>query len=240
MSVTIQNLVKGESDWHLKINSNNQAIVDALNNVDSTTTFAKQSDLEATNSKLDDAVNPLTVSLSINPATAETGGTVNSTVLTWTCSKNIASQTFEGASIDPTLRTETYTTALTDDKTFTVTATTAGGTTITKTAKLDFCNGIYYGNSSKTTYDSTLISSLTKVLSDTKSRTITVNAGSGEYIYYCLPSRLGVPSFSVSGFTGGFTKVATINYKNPSGYTESYDIYKSDMANLGSTTVAIA
>jgi hypothetical protein len=137
-----------------------------------TSGLAKQSDLNTTNAKLDDAINPLTISLSINPSSAEIGSTVNSVVATWTCSKNVASQKFEGSDIDASLRTETYSVPLTANKTFTLIDTTTGGTTITKIATLNFCNGIYYGKSSSVTYNSALISSLTKILSDTKARTI--------------------------------------------------------------------
>ena len=84
-----------------------------------------------------------------------------------------------------------------------------------------------------------MINSLTKQLSNSKNRTITVNAGAGEYIFYCVPSRLGACSFNVGGFDGGFSKVATVNFTNSDNYAENYDIYKSDNANLGNTNVTI-
>jgi len=190
--------------------------------------------------EIDDIKTPLSATLSISPSLVETGSTVSLVELVWSYNKNIVSQTFESNAIDVALRTTTYTTPLTVDKTFTITATNENGTTITKTAKLDFENGIYYGKSISTTYDSTLINSLTKVLSGTKARTISVTAGTGEYIYYAIPSRLGTPIFTVGGFTGGFSKVATIAFTNSSGYSENYDIYRSDNSNLGATNVVIA
>jgi hypothetical protein len=211
-----------------------------LKNNTSTAGFAKQIDLDTTNLKLDDVLNPLVVSLSLDKTIVEQGSTVNSVVASWSCSKTVVSQTFEGVDIDASLRIKTYTTPITDDKTFTLTSTTSGGTTVTKTATLSFANGVYYGKSSSVTYDSALISSLTKVLSDSKARTITVTAGTGEYIYYALPTRLGTPTFSVGGFTGGFDLVATVSYTNSSNYTENYYVYKSTNANLGSTTVTIS
>ena len=105
---------------------------------------------------------------------------------------------------------------------------------------MNFYNGIYYGVAQESTYNSNFILKLTRVISDTKSRSITVNAGTGEYIYYCLPTRLGTPSFNVGGFSGGFKKVSTISFTNGSGYTESYDIWKSDNASLGNTTVKVS
>ena len=59
------------------------------------------------------------------------------------------------------------------------------------------------------------------------------------YIYYAIPHRLGTPVFFVGGFEGGFALEKTFDYQNPSGYTESYDVYKSTNAGLGSTTVTV-
>ena len=187
-----------------------------------------------------DVVSPFAITLSANPSVAETGSTQNSIVLSWTYPRDPVSQVFEGSSVLPTLRTETYTTPTTAAKTFTLVATIEGGIIKTKTVTVPFYNGIYYGKSSSLTFDADLISSLTKVLSDTRARTISVTAGVGEFIYYCIPTRLGVPSFTVGGFTGGFTNVATLSFTNPSGYTENYDVYKSDNANLGATSIVIS
>jgi predicted transcriptional regulator len=206
-----------------------------------TTGLAKQSDLNVTNAKLDDALNPLSVSFSINPSVVEMGSTVNSVVATWTCSKNVASQKFEGSDIDASLRTETYSTPLKANKTFTLVNTTAGGTSVTKTAALNFVNGVYYGKSSSVTYDSTLINSLTKILSDSKNRIISLIIGTGEYGYYIIPTRLGTPNFYFNGsaLAGGMTKMATISFTNSSGYSENHDIYRTDYANLGTVSIEI-
>lgn len=216
------------------------ADIETLKNSFSGDGFAKQTDLDTTNLKLDDVLNPLSISLSLDKTVAEIGSTVNSVIASWSCSKNVASQTFEGETIDSTLRTKTYSTALTSDKTFTLTATTQGGTIVTKTAVLDFCNGIYCGKSSSTTFDSTLINSLTKTLSENKNKNYTVTAGTGEYIYIAYPKRLGVSNFSVGGFSGGFDLVTTLSFTNSSNYSEDFYIYKSTNANLGATTFTIS
>jgi hypothetical protein len=191
------------------------------------------------NLKIDDILNPLNISLTIQPSVVEIGSTVNSVITTWAYSKGIISQIFEDEILDVDLRTKTYTNTLTSNKTFTLSATTAGENIITKTATLSFCNGIYYGTSSNTVYDDTLINSFTRVLSNTRNRTISVNAGSGEYIYYILPSTLGIPVFTVGGFSGGFSKVATIAFTNRNLYTANYDFYRSDNASLGPTAITI-
>ena len=49
----------------------------------------------------------------------------------------------------------------------------------------------------------------------------------------------GECEFKVGGFSGGFSLIDTIDFINPSGYTESYYIYKSIEPNLGTTKVEI-
>ena len=46
--------------------------------------------------------------------------------------------------------------------------------------------------------------------------------------------------FNVGGFDGGFFKVSTQDYTNPSGHTESYQVWRSDNAGLGQTTVKVS
>ena len=188
--------------------------------------------------KIDEISNPFNInSFTVSPSTAQKGSTINVTVK-WSYNKDINSQTLNNATLDVTLREKTFS-SVNADVTYTLNATSTNNISKAKSETVKFYNGVYYGKSSSTTYDSTLINSLTKILSDSKSRTITVNAVTREYIYYCLPSRLGTPNFNVGGFDGGFDKVKTISFTNSDGYTENYDIYKSNNANLGNTTIVI-
>ena len=202
-------------------------------------------DIEALNSqfkdiatKMDEISNPFNInSFTVSPSIAQKGSTINVTVK-WSYNKDINSQTLNNATLDATLREKTFS-SVNADVTYTLNATSTNNISKAKSGTVKFYNGIYYGKSSSTTYDSTLINSLIKVLSDSKARTITVNVGTGEYIYYCLPSRLGTPNFNVGGFDGGFDKVKTVSFTNSDGYTENYDIYKSNNANLGNTTIVV-
>lgn len=190
-------------------------------------------------SKLEDQVNPLTASLSVNPSLVEMGTRVQSLAINWSYNRDIVSQTLDNEGVETGLRTKTITGEFTNTKTVTLKAQTASGSSVTKSATLNFYNGVYHGKSSSTNYTADLIKSLTKTLTNTRTRNITVNATAGEYIYYCLPTRLGVPTFAVGGFEGGFDKVQTLEFENAAGYTESYDIYRSGNAGLGNTTVVI-
>ena len=196
-------------------------------------------DIKELNTKIWDIQNPFDISsISVAPNISQMGSTV-SAKLTWNYTHStIKSQTINNEAIENTLRTKTFT-GVTTTTTYTLAATSNSDIKKSKSATITFANGVYYGKSTTSTYDSALINSLTKQLSNSKGRTITVNAGAGEYIFYCIPSRLGTCSFNVGGFDGGFSKVATIEFTNSDSYAENYDIYKSDNANLGNTNVTI-
>lgn len=196
-------------------------------------------DIKELNTKIWDIQNPFDISsISVAPNISQMGSTV-SPKLTWNYTHStIKSQTINNEAIENTLRTKTFT-GVTTTTTYTLAATSNSDVKKSKSATITFANGVYYGKSTTTTYNAALISGLTKQLSNSKNRTITVNAGAGEYIFYCIPSRLGTCSFNVGGFDGGFSKVATVNFTNSDNYAENYDIYKSDNANLGNTIVNI-
>ena len=108
------------------------------------------------------------------------------------------------------------------------------------TTTLKFVPKIYWGTSELQTYDSNFILGLeNSVLTETTQRTINVNAGQSEYIYYVLPSSYTEPKFVFNGFEGGFIKEETITFTNSYGYSSSYDIWRSNHKNLGSLTVTI-
>ena len=115
------------------------------------------------------------------------------------------------------------------------------GAAASKTASIQWLNGVYTGAAAApATIDSAFIRTLTKTLQGGKGKTFTVNAATGAYIWYACPVRYGTPNFNAGGFDGGFSKVATLDYTNPSGYTESYQVWRSDNAGLGATTVKVS
>lgn len=177
-----------------------------------------------------------------NVNTVEMGSTVNTVVLNWDYNKTPAALTLDGSAIDAELKTKTIENAgITADKTYTLKATDERDAVATKTTKITFLNGVYWGTAEDAaTFDSAFILALTKGLQAAKTKTFTVNAAAGKHIYYAIPTRYGTPAFKVGGFDGGFAKAGTIQFANASGYTESYDVWKSDNAGLGSTTVVVS
>lgn len=123
----------------------------------------------------------------------------------------------------------------------TLSATDERDKTVTKTTAVTFLNGVYWGVAvAASDFTSEFILKLTKGLQASRAKTFTVNAAAGQHIYYAVPTRYGACGFNVGGFDGGFSKVGTIQFTNASGYTEGYDIYMSDNAGLGSTTVKVS
>lgn len=115
------------------------------------------------------------------------------------------------------------------------------GAEATKFGVVQWLNGVYTGAAeAPATIDSAFILTLTKSLQSGKGKTFTVNAATGAYIWYACPVRYGTPTFNVGGFDGGFSRVATFDFTNSSGYAERYQVWRSDNAGLGSTTVKVS
>lgn len=178
-------------------------------------------------------------SFSVTPATAEMGAVVDKVSLSWSRNKVPAALTLDGESIAPDAVSLDLTGLnLAASKTWTLRATDERAAASTKTTTLTFLNRICYGAAeAPEAIDSAFILSLTnKVLSGSKKRTITVNAGEGQYIWYCIPKRLGACSFKdAAGFAGGFDTMEEISFTNALGYTEDYYVYRSDQVGLNLT-----
>lgn len=177
-----------------------------------------------------------------NIGTVEIGTIVTDVTLAWKFSKTPKSVTLDGEGQDVNSTGAALTgLSITSNKSWTLKATDERDVTATKTTAVSFVNGVYYGvRAAQDMYDSAFILGLTKTLRGSKLSSITVTAGEGQYIFYCLPTRYGKCTFTVGGFTGGFDLVTTVPFTNESGYTENYYVYKSVNANLGNTTVSIA
>lgn len=169
-------------------------------------------------------------SFSAAPPVSEIGSSQTIT-LAWTLSKQATSQNINGSPV--TGNSKQYT-GVTTGTTYTLNV-SDGQTSASKSVSVSFANRVYYGAAA----DLTTVTSLTSVLSNDPERTITVNAGAGEYIIYAIPARLGDVTFFVSGFEGGFEDAVEQTLTNSSGYQETYKVYRSTNANLGNTTVEI-
>lgn len=175
-----------------------------------------------------------------NATTLMLGYAIPSIAFKWVYNKDsIVYQTLDGATLDVSFRAYTYNQQVTANKTFMLRA-HDGKKEYSKSISFSFVNSVFYGAQVQGDTYSTLLNNLSSVLSDSKSRTITVDCATNQYIYYAYPTRLGDAAFSVGGFSGGFTKVATYSYTNKYGYVENYNIYKSNNNSLGTTTITVS
>ena len=158
-------------------------------------------------------------------------GSSQTVTLSWSLNKTATNQSINGIPVTgSTIQYE----GIASNQTYTLNV-TDGQTSASKSASVSFANRIYYGASASISN----VTTLTGILSNDPERTITVDAGTGEYIIYAIPARLGDVTFFVSGFEGGFEDSVEQTLTNTSGYQETYKVYRSTRASLGETTIEI-
>lgn len=175
----------------------------------------------------------------------EVGSTVDNVTLTWDWNKAPETLQLDGTDVakgqDGAFPKSVSLTkqGLTKNRTYSLVATDARGAKSTKTATVSFLPKRYWGAAAAPdAIDSAFVLALAgNELSSSRQKSFTVNAGEGQYIFYAIPASFGTPTFKVGGFEGGFSKAATFDLTNASGYTQSYDVWQSTNANLGATTV---
>jgi hypothetical protein len=169
-------------------------------------------------------------SFTVEPTVCELGSS-NTIQLTWTLSKPATEQNINGT---PVSENSVQYTGVTESTTYTLNV-SDGNTFDTASVSVEFANQIYFGAAA----DLSDVTTLESTLSNDPQRTITVNAGTGQYIIYAIPARLGDVAFYVSGFEGGFEDPVEQILTNNNGYQETYRVYRSTRAGLGSTAVEV-
>lgn len=206
-----------------------------LTNVDKEEIDARLADLEYVPIKI--------TSFNNNIGTVEIGKTITSVTFNWSLNRKANEVTLDGEIVDSDVSQITLSDLnITSNKTWTLKATDNRDLTVSSNTSITFLNGVYYGvaiDLDLENIDSALIRHFTRALTGSRARTINVVADLDMYIYYCVPTRFGTCNFNVGGFDGGFKKILTLDFTNASGYTESYDVYRSTNRGLGSTTVKI-
>ena len=189
---------------------------------------------------------PSITSFTATPAggTYEIGATVKAPItFNWNYNKDITTQTLTDCPIvDETVRTATYNTDITTNKTFTLTA-GDGQNNTTKNISYSFTNKVWFGSDAEGTYDDSFILGLsTGKLQSSKSGTYTVTVADREYFFIAMPQSYNnsdTLTGNIGGFSTDFSKVATVNHTNASGYATNYNIYKSTNASLGAISFII-
>ena len=192
-------------------------------------------------------VEPQILTFIMAPATDtyEIGSTVNEVVFNWTYNKDgITSQTLTDCTLaDETVRTATYSTPITSNKTFTLTASDSSKS-VSASKSISFKHYIYWGASTEPIsgdYDSSFILNLASKRFATNTKgTFSATLGSGEFLYLAYPSSWGqVNSWWISGFEVTTEQIGTLAFTNASGNTTTFRITRSTKSGLGSITAEV-
>ena len=172
------------------------------------------------------------------------GDTVTSFNLSWSLSKVPTELIVNNDTITPPTQSgsKEYTGQnITSDKTFTIKVKDVKTTSyIISQTTINFYNKLFYGVSSSTTINNDFVLGLTNKSTNSRYGTYSVNAGTGEYIYFAFPSAFGTPIFKVGGLEGGFSLFKTLEVTFSNGYKQEFNIYKSTNTNLGNTSVEVS
>jgi hypothetical protein len=124
-------------------------------------------------------------------------------------------------------------------------ATEAGGPVKTATTSISWRPKVYFGVAPVPgSYTPGFVQGLaSNALAAGRQRSIAYSAGALDKLYYAYPSAFGgSPSNfvdSATGFAAGFSIVATISITNAFGVTNTYYVWESDQAELGSVTINV-
>ena len=185
-----------------------------------------------------------TCSLSATPrgGTFEMGTVISAPItFTWTTNKDVISQTLTGCTLaNASIRTATYNTNVTTDKTFTLSV-SDGENSASSSVSYKFLNNIFWGSATAAeTYDSAFISALSnKKLASVIKGTYSFNIASGEYGFWAVPSNMTISSVWIGGFEVTVDDLGTVSYTNAQGYTRDYKLYKTGKASLGAISAEI-
>ena len=191
-------------------------------------------------------VEPKIESFTMTPSTDtyEIGSTVNEVVFNWTYNKDgITSQTLTDCTLaNETVRTATYSTPITSNKTFTLTASDSSKS-VSASKSISFKHYIYWGACAEPVgdYDSSFILNLaSKRFSTNTKGSYSATLGSGEFLYVAYPATYQlINSWWVGGFEVTTEQIGTIAFTNSSGNTTSFRITRSTKSGLGSITAEV-
>ena len=190
-------------------------------------------------------VDPAITSFTSTPSTLtyENGAVVTGgVVFNWAYNKDMTTQTLTDCTLaDETVRTATYESDISSNKTFTLSA-GDGENSVSKSISFQFMNKVYWGVSAdQDTYSDAWILGLSgnKLATNAKG-SYNFTAGAGQYCYFAIPTSMSI-AVKVNGFdTELDTVVANKSFQNASGYTTTYKILRLHQPSLGTLTAVVS
>lgn len=189
-------------------------------------------------------VDPEITSFTMTPSTDtyEIGSAVNELVFNWAYNKDIVSQTLTDCTLaDETVRTATYSTPISSNKTFTLTA-SDGKNSVSASKSVSFKHKVYWGAASEPAeFTSAFILALTgKKFATNYKGSYAMNLGEGQYGYLAYPSSWGtVNAWWIGGFEVETHDCGTIEFTNASGNTTTFRITRTTQPSLGNITAEV-
>lgn len=159
------------------------------------------------------------------PNICEIGG-IENIVFQWDVTGDIRKITLNN--VDVTDSKGTYTVpSLMTDAVYTLKVETIDGSTMTKTIDVKFVNHIFWGTSTSSVINKSIVKGLKNTeLTDENEREIMLTLNN-EYAVYAYPKRLGIVQASTAVAPGGFEAPVTMSVDNHSEYYENYYVYRS-------------
>ena len=169
-----------------------------------------------------------------NVGTVEIGVTVHAVNLTWALNKTMTTLTLNGASLSPTQTSDSLSgLGLTSTTTYTLVA-GDGENTSAVSSTVAFLPRRWWGSSALSSLGSADILALgNSEFSPSRAQTRSMSA-SAAYLYFAWPSSFGTPAFVVNGLPSTAWIKTTVSATNASGYTQNYDVYRSQYLQNGS------
>lgn len=183
---------------------------------------------------------PTITTFTNNKNNLENGTSVTSTILNWTISGTITSQSLNQSigSLSTALRTYTHTSTYSTNRTYTLTA-SDGVTTVQKSTSVTFLNSNYYGVNASPSLDDSGINNLSHDLSSTKVATRTGLTPAAQYLYIVYPATYGTATFLVNGLLNNDWTLFVQSHTNASGASVSYNVYRSNNILTGTYSVEV-
>lgn len=203
----------------------------------------------------------ITLSFAQKAGTKEKGSVITAVPLEWSYGKAeyLVSQELNGVVLPLGQRSMTATTwpnepdralAITMDSntwpTWTIKATDSEDKVVTKSVhNFTFQNRVYYGTAadprvSGGEINSAFVKSLqNRPLSSGKVSSINVNAGAGEYVWYCVPKWMGKRTFSYNNNEVTFDEYEVAVTLADNVTTETYYVYRNANPGLGNMTLGV-
>lgn len=183
-------------------------------------------------------VTPVINSFTNNVGIAEMGSVVNNLTLAWTLNKAMTTQTLDNGigsvAIGTTSRVLTSL-GITSDTTWNLTVGDDENTT-SKATTLKFQNKRYWGVSALAALGNADILALNSEFATNAVQSKVLNATGGKYLYFVVPSafNLDTSKFKIGGLANSDWVKTTVQFKNASNYTTSYDVFMSTNIQTGS------